>query len=138
MRKFAFLAPSYFAKRCAASFATLGKYSFLSQLGLSEVNQGAYYDGKWQVTGSTSTLSSVNPTDGQVLATTKCATLKDYENAISAMKIAQREWATVPMPKRGDIVRQIGEALRSKKEALGNLISLEMGKIQSEGWGEVQ
>ena len=51
---------------------------------------------------------------------------------------ARAEWAKVPMPKRGEIVRQIGEAFRQKKQALGLLVSLEMGKIKSEGAGEVQ
>ena len=54
------------------------------------------------------------------------------------MMQAKAEWAKVPMPKRGEIVRQIGMAFREKKEALGLLVSLEMGKIKSEGAGEVQ
>ena len=64
--------------------------------------------------------------------------MEDYEKAIEAARAAQKEWALVPMPKRGDIVRQIGVALREYKKELGNVISLEMGKIESEGWGEVQ
>lgn len=54
------------------------------------------------------------------------------------MQEANKEWRSIPMPVRGDIVRQIGEALREKKDHLGRLISMEMGKIRSEGLGEVQ
>lgn len=54
------------------------------------------------------------------------------------MVAARAEWASVPMPARGDIVRQIGDAFRAKKDALGRLLSLEMGKILSEGLGEIQ
>lgn len=64
--------------------------------------------------------------------------VEDYEECIKAMEIEKEEWMNTPMPRRGEIVRQIGEAIREKKSALGSLISLEMGKIKSEGDGEVQ
>ena len=117
---------------------SFSKYSFLETVGLAEVNQGAYYNGKWQTTNSTETLDTVNPSTCEVVASTKTASMEDYEKAIEAARAAQKEWALVPMPKRGDIVRQIGVALREYKKELGNVISLEMGKIESEGWGEVQ
>ena len=120
------------------AFSSFSKYAFLKELGLSEVNHGALYNGKWQTTDSSSTLTTVNPATEEVIAKTQCASLKDYEKAISAMQVANKEWKSVPMPIRGNIVREIGEALRAKKEPLGKLISMEMGKIYSEGLGEVQ
>lgn len=76
---------------------------------------GALYDGKWQTTDSTTTLTSYNPTTEEAIASTKGASLKDYEKAMSAMQEANKEWRSVPMPIRGDIVRQLGEAIRAKK-----------------------
>ena len=138
MRKFASLVPSVLSRRSLTPFATYSKYPFLKELGLKESNDGAFYDGKWQVTDSKASFDSVNPSDGEVVTTTRAASLKDYEKAISAAKLAQKQWASVTMPKRGDIVRQIGEALRHHLSAIGNTISLEMGKIEAEGIGEVQ
>ncbi len=63
---------------------------------------------------------------------------QDYDLCVSSMQQERARWMKLPMPARGEIVRQIGEALRQKKGALGSLISLEMGKIKSEGDGEVQ
>ncbi len=107
-------------------------------MGLAPENQGAYYNGQWTTTDSPNTLTSINPATEEVLAVTKTPSLKDYEQALSAMQVANKEWSKVPMPARGEIVRQIGDAFRAKKEPLGKLVSLEMGKILSEGLGEVQ
>ena len=63
---------------------------------------------------------------------------QDYEDCVAAMQDEKARWMELPMPARGEIVRDIGEELRDKKDALGSLISLEMGKIKSEGDGEVQ
>lgn len=117
---------------------SFGKYPFLKDLGLTESNQGALYDGKWQTTDSTSIFTTINPATEETIAQTQCASLKDYEKAISGMQQANKEWRSIPMPVRGGIVREIGEALREKKDSLGRLISMEMGKIYSEGLGEVQ
>jgi hypothetical protein len=73
------------AKRTNARFATFAKYPFLAELGLKELNQGAYYDGKWQTTESNHVFQSINPSDEQVIASTQTASLKDYEKAISLM-----------------------------------------------------
>ena len=100
------------------------QYPFLAELGLKDLNQGAYYDGQWQTTASSYQLPSINPNNHQLIANTQAASLQDYEKAISKMQPAQKEWASIPMPIRGDIVRQIGEAFRGKKEALGKLVSL--------------
>src|SRR4029079_13083155 len=62
----------------------------------------------------------------------------DYETCVAAAERAFETWRALPAPKRGEIVRQIGNALREKKKALGALVSLEMGKIRAEGEGEVQ
>lgn len=131
--------PSGLLGRCIkAGFSSFKQYPFLTELGLKETNLGAYYNGKWQATGSTHEFRSINPANETLIAHTHTASLKDYENAIGLMGEAQKEWSAVPMPVRGDIVRQIGDAFRAKKEPLGRLVSLEMGKILSEGLGEVQ
>ena len=62
---------------------------------------------------------------------------KDYDNCVDSFAAERARWMQLPMPQRGEIVRQIGDALRAHKDALGSLISLEMGKIKSEGNGEV-
>lgn len=105
---------TFFIRR-ATSFSTYSKYPFLAELGLKEFNQGAYYNGTWQSTESTHVFKTINPSDQEIIAETQTASLKDYEKAISLMGQAQKEWASVPMPLRGDIVRQIGEAFRAKK-----------------------
>lgn len=83
-------------------------------------------------------LESVSPIDGRMIGKAKCADRDDYETVITRAIQAFEEWRMVPAPKRGDIVRQIGNALRARKEDLGALVSLEMGKIKTEGEGEVQ
>lgn len=80
-------------------------------------------------------MKSINPSTEEVIATTRGASVEEYEEAIKGMVSARAEWAAVPMPVRGEIVRQIGDAFRAKKEPLGRLLSLEMGKILSEGLG---
>ncbi|MBL7978916.1 MAG: aldehyde dehydrogenase family protein [Bacteroidetes Order II. Incertae sedis bacterium] len=79
-----------------------------------------------------------SPIDGTELGAVQMADDAGYERAIQAAQAAFDVWRKVPAPKRGEIVRQIGDALRTKKEALGALVTLEMGKIYQEGLGEVQ
>lgn len=115
---------------------TYSKYPFLKTLGLEEINPG-FYDG----TGASSQGSLVlalNPHNNQPIAYVKEANLEDYEKGLQAAEKAKESWFKVPMPKRGEIIRQIGEELRKFKTELGSLISLEMGKILAEGIGEVQ
>eukprot|EP01016_Furgasonia_blochmanni_P010967 TRINITY_DN1478_c0_g2_i2.p1 TRINITY_DN1478_c0_g2~~TRINITY_DN1478_c0_g2_i2.p1 ORF type:complete len:551 (-),score=249.76 TRINITY_DN1478_c0_g2_i2:169-1821(-) len=112
------------------------QYPFLKELGLEKENKGCYYGGKW--VGDGDLLKSVSPHNNKTIALIKQATPQNYEDCIQSMIRGKREWMLLPMPKRGEIVRQIGEAFRAKKEALGKLISLEMGKILNEGLGEVQ
>jgi aldehyde dehydrogenase (NAD+) len=83
-------------------------------------------------------LDSVSPIDGRVIGKIRSASRGDYEKAVERSVEAFQDWRMVPAPKRGEIVRQIGEALRAHKQDLGALVSLEMGKIRVEGEGEVQ
>jgi len=79
----------------------------------------------------------VNPHNNKAIAKIKMGSVNDYEDCLKAMETEKEAWMNTPMPKRGEIVRLIGEAVRAKKDALGSLISLEMGKIKIEGDGEV-
>ncbi len=106
-------------------------------LGLSKTMKGASTGGEW-FANSGDYLESRNPTTGEVLARVEQASAKDYAELMKSTTKAFAEWRTMPAPKRGEIVRQIGEALRAKKDDLGALVSLEMGKILTEGLGEVQ
>lgn len=119
----------------SANQFTFEKYDFLKRLGLSVNNKGVY-NGKW--TGNGETVVSVNPATDEPIATVTTATLQDYQDTMEAIEESRKMWHMTPAPKRGEIVRQIGQALREKKADLGSLISLEMGKILSEGQGEVQ
>ena len=110
---------------------------FLAELGIAEDNAGVYCGGgKWL--GSGPVLHSHAPATGRALARVRQATPDEYEQAVGAMEAGRKAWAETPAPVRGEIVRQIGAALRDKRAALGQLVSLEMGKIASEGLGEVQ
>jgi aldehyde dehydrogenase (NAD+) len=104
-------------------------------LGLEGDNPGVFC-GEWL--GSGKALQSVSPVDGQLLATVRTATSEQYEHAMRCAEKAFRGWQAVPAPKRGEVVRQLGNALREAKEDLGRLVTLEAGKILAEGEGEVQ
>lgn len=88
--------------------------------------------------GNGPSITSVSPTDGKTIAHLSTATKEDYERVIKASQDAFVTWRNMPAPKRGDIVRQFGDALRAKKASLGALVSYEMGKSYQEGLGEVQ
>lgn len=109
----------------------------LAELGLNELNLGVSTGTEWTDTKGAIT-SSFSPIDGKEIAKVKNATLDDYEKVVKKAQEAFKEWRLVPAPIRGEIVRQIGLALREKKEPLGALVTLEMGKIYQEGLGEVQ
>lgn len=115
---------------------TFEKYGFLKELGLGVENPGVYAGGKWY--GSGPKQVCINPSTEEAIAYVHTATEQEYESAVQAMLAGKKEWMSLPIPKRGEIIRQVGDALRLKKKALGALISLEMGKILSEGEGEVQ
>jgi aldehyde dehydrogenase (NAD+) len=109
---------------------------FLKELGLEGTNSGAY-DGKWLACGG-AVLESRDPSTGEVIARVRQATRADYDRCVDAAHEAFLRWRVVPAPKRGEVVRRVGERIRERKDLLGRLISLEMGKILQEGWGEVQ
>jgi len=109
----------------------------LNRFEIKAVNNGVSTGVGWIETKGDIT-SSVSPIDNSEIAKVKNATAGDYENVVKKAQEAFLIWREVPTPKRGEIVRQIGLALREAKEDLGYLVSLEMGKIYQEGLGEVQ
>ncbi len=109
---------------------------FLKELGIEDECSGVYA-GRW-LEGRGGLLESVNPATGQRLASVRMATAEEYDEAVEAAHAAFLRWREVPAPKRGEIVRRLGNAMRAKKEPLGRLITAEMGKILQEGLGEVQ
>lgn len=115
---------------------TLKKYPFLESLGISEKNLGCFTGKRW--TGSEKGVDSINPTTNEVISTTSFTSLDEYEETIKNMNKIKDKWMSYPMPKRGEIVREIGDSLRKHLKELGQLIALEVGKIEKEGTGEVQ
>ncbi len=109
----------------------------LDQLGVKESNSGATVGRKWANT-SGDRIDSYSPVDGQLIGSVQAATKSDYEQCIASGQEAFKSWRMMPAPQRGEIVRQFGEELRKDKEALGKLVSYEMGKSYQEGLGEVQ
>jgi aldehyde dehydrogenase (NAD+) len=109
----------------------------LVTLGLSDNNAGASTGSNWIKSGG-SEIVSYSPVDGAKIGSVTAADNTAYETAIATATIAFSEWRLWPSPKRGEIVRQFGEALRKYKEPLGKLVSYEMGKSLQEGYGEVQ
>jgi L-aminoadipate-semialdehyde dehydrogenase len=109
----------------------------LSRLGLGSRLCGAD-DGGGRLLPRGGELVSINPSTGQPLAAVQCATPQDYDQLVDGAVRAFRSWSLKPAPARGEIVRRIGNALREHKEDLGLLVTLEVGKIRSEGLGEVQ
>ncbi len=109
----------------------------LKKLGITNVNKGVSTGVEWFDTKGAITSSS-SPIDGKEIAKIKNATLDDYEIVVKKAQEAFKEWRLVPAPERGEIVRQIGLALRAYKDELGALVSFEMGKVYQEGLGEVQ
>ena len=110
---------------------------FLHVLNIAEKNNGVSTGIKWiPTTGET--ITSYTPVDGSVIGTVNTADRNAYDHVVQQAQDAFVEWRKWPAPKRGEIVRQIGEALRTYKEPLGKLVSYEMGKSLQEGYGEVQ
>ena len=109
----------------------------LAGLGLESVNDGAW-SGSWHSSPGAPVVQSHNPATGEVIASIRAAGEADYERILASAVAAFREWREVPAPRRGEVVRLVGHALRAKKDLLGSLVSLEMGKIKAEGDGEVQ
>ena len=112
-------------------------YDFLKELGIEEVNSGAAA-GPFFDKPAGGELVSVSPIDGKPIATVLKASSEDYDKVLTKATEAFKSWRMVPAPKRGEMVRAIGDELRKYKEPLGKLVTLEMGKILPEGLGEVQ
>jgi aldehyde dehydrogenase (NAD+) len=110
---------------------------FLSTLQVQQKNRGVSTGTKW-LASKGAAIDSYSPVDGKIIASVKSADKESYEAVLQQAQIAFAEWRQWPAPKRGSIVRQIGEELRLQKHALGQLVSYEMGKSLQEGLGEVQ
>lgn len=111
--------------------------NFLKQLGLKKRNPGTW-TGTEFIVSNKKYLGSFSPVDGLLIGSVSKTSKDGYEQIITKAQEAALYWRTVPAPKRGEIVRQYGDELRKNKDALGRLVSFEMGKSLQEGWGEVQ
>jgi len=109
----------------------------LTRLGLWKTNSGAGY-GEWIEDPAGGEITSVNPADGTELARVRLAAEEDYDEVLWHATQSFERWRLLPAPKRGEIVREIGDELRRAKDDLGMLVTLESGKILAEGKGEVQ
>ncbi len=111
----------------------------LEELGINEQNPGGWAgDALKNVIENPTIVASINPTTGKKIASVVLADSTAYDVVVQKAQQVFLEWRMLPAPKRGEIVREMGEELRKHKEALGSLVSLEVGKILSEGLGEVQ
>ena len=113
-----------------------GMTEALKQLGIQPINEGTSTGNNHFSNGEM--LESYSPVDGQLIAKVKTTTPADYQKVMQAATEAFKTFKMMPAPQRGEIVRQFGEKLRKNKEALGKLVSYEMGKSLQEGYGEVQ
>lgn len=109
----------------------------LRELGIEEENSGASTGQKWEK-GNSADLVSRSPVDGKDIARVSVATQKEYDRVVDQARTAFEVWRTWPAPRRGEVIRQIGQRLREEKSRLGRLVSYEMGKSLQEGLGEVQ
>uniref|UniRef100_A0A0G4G768 aldehyde dehydrogenase (NAD(+)) n=1 Tax=Chromera velia CCMP2878 TaxID=1169474 RepID=A0A0G4G768_9ALVE len=116
----------------------LQKYPFLEELGLTDGTNSGVYLGRDKWGGSGAKFQSVNPSTEEVIGHVSGATAEELEVCVQLMCKSQDAWQRTPAPKRGEVVRQIGDELRKLLIPMGRLISLEMGKIEPEGIGEVQ
>jgi len=110
---------------------------FLQSLQLQKENNGSS-TGTATITSKGELISSFSPVDGKLIGSVSSTDKAAYEQIITTAETAFLEWRKWPAPKRGEVVRQLGEALRAEKQALGQLVSYEMGKSLQEGLGEVQ
>jgi len=110
---------------------------FLKALSIQKENEGSSTGSNWTPSNG-AMISSFSPVDAQMIGTVKSTDKAAYEKTIQTAQEAFLEWRNWPAPKRGEVVRQLGEALREQKQYLGQLVSYEMGKSLQEGLGEVQ
>jgi aldehyde dehydrogenase (NAD+) len=111
---------------------------FLIELNIKDKNFGASTGLEWNTTTDQGDIEIKSPVDGKKIASVYLASTADYDKLVTTSQEAFKKWRLVPAPKRGEIVRQIGLQLRKYKDALGTLVSYEMGKSLQEGKGEVQ
>lgn len=109
----------------------------LATLGVKKTNPGSSTGQKWLKSGG-ALIESYSPADGKLIGSVSAADEKTYRQVVAQAQEAYLTWRRWPAPKRGEIVRQLGEAFRQYKEPLGKLVSYEMGKSYQEGLGEVQ
>ena len=114
----------------------MNKNEIFTALGLTDENSGVYAGDWLEATGET--IDVINPTTGERLASVTMASVDDYNAVVDSSAETFERWRSLPAPKRGDYVRRLGNALRENVDALGALVTLEMGKIHAEGVGEVQ
>ena len=110
--------------------------AILEKLGISPASHGGSTGENWL--GQGNIINSVSPVDGSTIGTSTTITIEEYDSILDQAEMAFQTFRKIPAPKRGEMVRQLGDALREKKEALGQLVSYEMGKSLQEGLGEVQ
>ena len=111
----------------------------LKDLGIKEINLGSCVGAEnWIDNSESNYIESYNPTNGELLAKVKLCTESNYEDVINASNKAFHSWRMVPAPVRGQLILEMANELRDKKDLLGSLVALEMGKIKAEGDGEVQ
>jgi aldehyde dehydrogenase (NAD+) len=117
-----------------ASFST----NFLKELGLEAINPGTSTGQNHFAASEAQTKEIISPVDGKLIGKIAFTTAAEYKQVIETAETAFKIWRTMPAPKRGEIIRQYGNLLRQHKDALGQLVSYEMGKSLQEGLGEVQ
>jgi aldehyde dehydrogenase (NAD+) len=110
----------------------------LNRLHINDINDAFSTGSVWASSTDAKIKAIISPVDGKKIASVKFATADNYNHAVETAAKAFINWRTIPAPKRGEIVREIGDALRAKKQDLGKLVSYEMGKSLQEGYGEVQ
>ena len=111
----------------------------LNKLGVKDINPGGCYGpGNWISSSNSGQTDSYNPSTGELIASVYNCSIEDYSTIVNHTLESFKEWRKVPAPERGQFIREVGNALRDNKDALGSLVSLEMGKIKQEGDGEVQ
>ncbi len=115
----------------------LGIKAALHSLNVKKSNLGTSTGKKW-IKASGKYIDSLSPADGKIIGSVESSDEKSFEKVVAQAQKAFVAWRMVPAPKRGEVVRQIGEALREQKEHLGKLVTYEMGKSYQEGLGEVQ
>jgi aldehyde dehydrogenase (NAD+) len=110
----------------------------LIPLGINKLNKGTATGQNFYASENAETIEICSPVDGKAIASISLTTKEEYEQVIASAQSAFEVWRKIPAPKRGEIVRQYGNVLRKYKDALGKLVSYEMGKSLQEGLGEVQ